>query len=269
MAERGGQLGQGAVEHAGGLEEAPRAGVPALDDVEEALGRELVPRQWPSGSAASHSSSSPPGRKRADEYRGLEREWESERVRRAGAPGAPRRRVDQPAAVGRRRVSRDSGPCRARSEAPVPELQQLRCGERRDEDDEQQRGVEVVVEDAGLEADGGEDEPDLASGQHAEADEQLVAGCAEGADRRDELADDGDEQEHPCVAQHLGPPERAMSASMPICRKNTGMKRWPTGASSRRMRSDCSALAERDAGDEGADDRCELGGVGQLARRRG
>ncbi len=32
-------------------------------------------------------------------------------------------------------------------------------------------------------------------------------------------------------------PNAEMSASMPICRKNTGMNRWPTGVSSRRMRS--------------------------------
>ena len=105
------------------------------------------------------------------------------------------------------------------------------------EHDEEQRRVEVVAEHAFLETDGGEDQPDLAARQHPEPDEQLVAGRAERTDRRDDLADDRAHEEHAGDAQHVGRDELLDSTAIPIWRKNTGMNRWPTGASSRWIRS--------------------------------
>ncbi len=46
------------------------------------------------------------------------------------------------------------------------------------------------------------------------------------------------------------------------------MKRWPTGASSRSMRSAAELPDEREPGDERADDRRELCGVGELGERQ-
>ena len=63
----------------------------------------------------------------------------------------------------------------ARPGAGVADLEQRRRDQRRDQHDEEQRGVEVVAEHAVLEADGGEDQADLAAGQHPEPDQQLVA----------------------------------------------------------------------------------------------
>ena len=87
---------------------------------------------------------------------------------------------------------RARGPLRIAVEAPA---QQRRRHDRRDQHDEQQRGVEVAAEDALVEPDGGEDQPDLAPGDHADADQPLVAGRAERPDRGDELADDRDHEQ--------------------------------------------------------------------------
>ena len=62
------------------------------------------------------------------------------------------------------------------AELVQPPTQQRRRHDRGHEHDEQQRGVQVAAEDALVEADGGEDQPDLAAGNHADPDEPLVAG---------------------------------------------------------------------------------------------
>ena len=63
-------------------------------------------------------------------------------------------------------------------------------------------------------------------------------------------------------------PKLETSTSMPMARKKTGMKRCPTGASSRRMRSRLTRPAEREPGDEGADDDRQVGDVGELGERQ-
>ena len=61
--------------------------------------------------------------------------------------------------------------------------------QRGDEDDDQQGGVLVVAEDSLGEADRGEDDPDLAARDHADADEQPIDTQAAGAAGRRQLAD--------------------------------------------------------------------------------
>ena len=71
----------------------------------------------------------------------------------------------------------------------------------------------------------------------------------------------------PAMPSTSGLTKDSTSASMPIPRKKTGMNRWPTGASSRWMRSFAELRDKRQSGDERADDRCELRGVGELGER--
>ena len=62
-----------------------------------------------------------------------------------------------------------------------PPAQQRRRHQRRDEHHEQQRRVEVLAEHVLLEADGGEDQPDLTAREHAQPDQRLVARRADRA----------------------------------------------------------------------------------------
>ena len=124
-----------------------------------------------------------------------------------------------------------------------------------------------AAEDALVEADGGEDEPDLAAGDHAEADEPLVAGGSEHADRGDELADDGHDQQRGRDAQHLGLDERLDLDFDPDPEEE---HRDEEVADRRELALDAflrRAARERKPGDERADDRGELRRVGELGER--
>ena len=71
----------------------------------------------------------------------------------------------------------------------------------------------------------------------------LSPGDADGAERREQLPDHGDDEQDARRRRSTSArPKAAMSTSTPICRKNTGMRMWPIGVSSRRTRSPCSAL---------------------------
>ena len=72
----------------------------------------------------------------------------------------------------------------------------------REQHDEEQRPVELVVEDALCESDAGEDQADLATGDHADADEQPVGPRALYAVRRHQLPGDGDGEQDRGVEQH-------------------------------------------------------------------
>ena len=152
--------------------------------------------------------------------------------------------------------------CDRPAQSRVPHLQQLRRDQRGREHDEQHGGVQVVAQHALLQADRGEDQPDLTARQHAETDEQLVARRADRADRRHELADDGDHEQD----------RRRRAARRPRERADVGVDadlqeehRDEQVADRRQLPTDAIGLVaavERETGDEGADDRREL------ARRR-
>ena len=67
--------------------------------------------------------------------------------------------------------------------------QQRRRDERGAEHDRDDRGVEIGVEHALGETDAREDQSDLASGQHAEPDEEPIADAAEEPEPGGDLAD--------------------------------------------------------------------------------
>ena len=77
------------------------------------------------------------------------------------------------------------------------------------EHDRDERGVQVGVEHAVGEPDAGEDQADLAAGEHPEPDEEPVADAAEQAEAGGDLADDrdddqrGDEREQARVAERV------------------------------------------------------------------
>jgi hypothetical protein len=175
-----GELGQRTVEQPDRVEEPPRPGVAPLDDVEQGVDRAVARRQRGVGPAQAGRepveqrggravASHPDG--------GVEGDGDRRGPRR---PGGQRDLVavdHQPAAGwlgvdGLGLVAGAGGP----AHGAVADLEQLRRGQRGDEDHEQQRGVEVVADHPGLQAERGEDEADLAAGQHAQPDEQLVAG---------------------------------------------------------------------------------------------
>ena len=232
------QLGEGAFEHTGRLEEPPGPGVPVDQDREQLLGRVGAPAQRRVAPLADPVEQSRAGPRAA----AMSSAASSERSRAYCAGGSAARSTTpsstaQPSTLGPRfvPVGTRCGPLRRCVQPPAQERRRHQGGH---EHHEQQRRVEVVAEDALVEADGGEDQPDLAAGDHAEADEPLVAGRPERADRGDELADDRHHEERtgdPAAPRDLA--NFSTSTSMPIPRKNTGMKRWPTGASSRWMRS--------------------------------
>ena len=89
-------------------------------------------------------------------------------------------------------------------------------------------------------------------------------------DGRDQLADDRDHEEDRRITQHGELPElRRRRHRCRSARKNTGMRRWPTGASSRRIRARLPRTSEREARREGADDNGQLRSVGQLREGEG
>ena len=65
-----------------------------------------------------------------------------------------------------------------------PLAEEGRRGQRGDEDDEQQRGVDVLAEDALAEPQGGEDQAHLAAGDHADAHQEPIARRAQHAGGR-------------------------------------------------------------------------------------
>ena len=222
-----GQLGQRSVEHARGLEEPPGALVAPLDHVEQRGGEPGRPTRSSAGTASESQSSSVGVRSAA---RQEDRRVEGQRHRQL--VGRPSREPDivrarpsaiHPPAAGCRSACPRASPPRA---GVVPELEELRGDERRDEHDEEEGGVEVVAQHAVLQPDGGEDQPDLAARQHAEADERLVARRADRAQRREQLARPPRRRGG---WRRRGAPQplakAVMSASMPIWRKKTGMKR--------------------------------------------
>ena len=197
--QRVGQLGQHVLEHAGGVEEAPRAGVAVAEDGEEGGRRPGLPAQLVVAEGAEPLHQLRGGPRVGHEERRLQRQRQAEPAGRPGGQddlGREAGGADLQVAAGWLRLD-GAGRRRSRRAAyrRVAPLQQRRGDERRHQHDQQERGVEVVAEDAVGQPDRGEDQPDLAAGEHAQADESLVAAGADGAEGRHQLAHDGDGQE--------------------------------------------------------------------------
>ena len=132
------------------------------------------------------------------------------------------------------------------------------------EDHQQECGVEVPAEDPLAEADGGEDEADLSAGDHPDADEQLVAWRADGANRREELPDDRHGEEPGRDPEHLRLEERLDASTDPDLEEEhrdeqvTNRGELALDALGRR------AAGQREACDECSDDRRELRSICEL-----
>ena len=123
------------------------------------------------------------------------------------------------------------------------------------------------LEHAVGQTDAGEDQADLAAGQHPEPDHEPVADAAEQPEPGDELADAGhDARARAMSARRLGSRERAEVGVDADLQEEHGdeqvadRRELPAHALGRR------GAAQRDAGGERTDDRGELGGVGERAR---
>ena len=200
--ERLGQLGHRLLERPRGVEEAPRSGVAPLDHVEQLRGELSCPPCAGPGlgdPVEERRGRSPAGQRDG----GVEGEGEDQLVGRpAGQPHLLA--VDaEPATLGGRRVPRRRDGRHPAAQLRVPDLQQRRRDERGGQDDEEQRGVEVVAEHTALQPDGGEDQADLATGQHAQPDERLVARAQPIApERGDELPHHRDDEQDRRVEEH-------------------------------------------------------------------
>ena len=173
--DRGGELGQCAFEDAGRLEEPQGQYVALGERAEQELGGVAVPPQRcltvltdPGQEVLSrpHPVGHQPGR--------FERDLESQLGGRL-ADEVDHAVVGLHPAVGRPpgRVLR-SGPAVGPDLAEAP-AQERRRHERGEQHHQEQRAVEVLPQDPFVEADGGEDQPDLAAGDHAQPDQPLVA----------------------------------------------------------------------------------------------
>ena len=112
------------------------------------------------------------------------------------------------------------------------ELLEARRGEQRGDDDHERHAAEEAgVEDAGSEADLGEDQADLAARDHTDADDRLVAAEPERGVAGGQLAGDADHDEH--AADEQGEPAspagsglRALrSTDAPTATKKRGTKK--------------------------------------------
>ena len=125
----------------------------------------------------------------------VQRERQRKMVRRNSSQSQLTVTHAQPSADWCRRARRwCTGSCR-RPQPGVAHLQQLRSDERGDQHHQQQRGIQVAVENALLQPDGGEDQRDLAAGQHPKADQELVTGTPHSTERRNQLPHRGGDDE--------------------------------------------------------------------------
>ena len=196
------ELGERAFEDAGGLEEPPRPRMRLLEQADQRHRGSRVPsqRSRPERAEPVEQPGAGTGTRR-DETSRVERDVDRFRA------GGRRRKIDdvvvsrEPTRRGHRvghyvRNSTGANPLQSRAH-------QRRSDHRGDEHHEQERRIEVASEHALAQPDGGEDEPDLAARQHAQAHEPLVAGSPHHPERGDELAEHGDDDQETGDPEHL------------------------------------------------------------------
>ncbi len=258
-------LGERPDQHPRGVEEPPPAVVPADQHLDESARRVRIPRGRLAPCDPIQESRPRPGTVGDPECR-IERERDLKIMRRL------RGEIDhtvvdpQPARRWHRihHVVTSGTP-----NPPQARAQERRRRERGDEHHEQQRGIEVTVEDALGEADRREDQTDLAAGEHPEPDQELVARSVEQRHRRHELADHRDDGEDRGDPEHARVDEPLDLGGDPDLEEEHGNEEM---TDRREITGDALTglgLGQRKSGDERPDDRRELRGVGELGEREG
>ncbi len=115
-------------------------------------------------------------------------------------------------------------------------------------------------------AERGEDQPDLAARNHADADEQLVAGPAEHARRGHELADNCDQEQHGGDPEHLAVGERFEVYVDTDLEEEHGDQQVPDWGQLSAHAVGGVRPRERKAGHECTDDRRQVGRVRKLGQ---
>ena len=259
------ELGDRSSQDARDVEEAPRPrpGAP-LEQLEERRPGRLGPLQLLLGQRREEVEQLGGRPALLDVDRRLE--GEEERCLRVGRTGVG----DLPAADGHPgRPVFPVGAGRTGSQSDEPQPQERRRDERRHEDHDEQGGVDVVTEHALLQADGGEDEADLAAGDHAEAHEQAVPRRTQEPSGGDNLADHRDGEQRGRHAEHLGV-EEALDLSIDADLEEE--HRDEEVADRGEVRTDAvrrAATGQRHAGHERPHDRRQLCCIGQLGHGQG
>ena len=151
----------------------------------------------------------------------------------------------------------------ARVERTDPPPQEWWREQRGDEDHRDQRAVLVLAQYVVGQADAGEDEADLAAGEHPEADQEPVPDAAEQAHAGDELAEAGHDAEHRDEGEEVGVGERVevgLDADLEEEDRDEQVAdrgELPPDARGRR------GATQGDAGRERTHDRGEVRGVGE------
>ena len=260
MAHRGRDLWEGALEHAGHVEEPPRARVVGTQQAHERLGVVGIPGD---GSVPVRTEPIEQRRRRAGaagERSGPQREWHCQRRRRGAVEADLPADRGQPAfggLLGHGQVHWYNGLAQAHA-------QQGRRHDRRQQHDDQQRTVLVAVEHAVGQANRGEDQTDLTARDHAEADEQLVGTGASCPGGTDQLADHRHHGEHCGEPDHRRLGHRLQVGVDADLGEEHGDEQIAHRAEVARDAVVLAALCEAEAGHEGTDDEGELGGVGQF-----
>ena len=110
----------------------------------------------------------------------------------------------------------------------------------------------------------GEDQPDLAARNHADADEQLVAGPAEHARRGHELAEHRDKEQHRGDPEHLAVGEGFEVDVDTDLEEEHGDQQVPDGSQLAAYAVGGVRARQREAGHERTDDRRQVGRVRKL-----
>ena len=262
------QLGQQPVQEPGGVEQPPGPGVAVAQQVEQ----RRPPRPVPSDRDAGWQRGEPFEQLGAGGVLGGEAgrlQGHLHGLTGSGPAAQPDVAVGhfEPAAVGRDdRCGRGPG-CGSqagRRLRPHAEAQQRRGDQRRHQDHEQQGAVEPVVEHSGRQAQGGEDQPDLAARQHAESDREPVACAPPGDEPGDQLAHDRDDQK---TRGDAGDPALSHGPEVDRHPDLDEEQRDEKLADRCQLPSDAlgrGAATQAEPGEEGADDRRQAGPSGQL-----
>ncbi len=262
--QRGSDVRKRPLEHTGDVEEAHRPGVAGAQHLEEEVRVVWRPAQRRRASAGEPLEQlvRRPGLSRHG--RRLEGDGHDRRQRR------PTVQHDLPVVDGQPPAGRalgDAGVQIVGEEGAAALLesppQQWRRDERRQQHDEDQRPVELLVEHTLAQPDAGEDQPDFAARQHADADEQAIgppAGCAQ---PRHQLPDGGHGEQRAGDQQPLRPEHRA-EVGVDADQHEEHRHEHSCDA----VEVGChplgvTAAADGQPGHEGADDERQLGGVGE------
>ena len=262
------QLGQGPLDDAGDHQQPPRPGRSLLQELEEERSIRTGPAERPAGQLREPVHDRGAGDRLAAPDGDLEGDLQHPSGRWLGDQLDLVVDLGQPA-LGRPGAAGGGVRLAALAQLEQPLAEEGRRGQRGDKDDEQQRGVDVLAEDALAEPQGGEDQAHLAAGDHADAHQQPVARRAQHAGGRRQLADDRNDEERARHAQHVRVGElRDVGVDADLQEEHgdedvTDRAHLPLDALRR------AAAGQDQPGHEGTDDGCQLGLVGQDGETEG